>query len=304
MDKVMSMSEAVGEFVRDGMSLVMGTALESLIPFAAGHEIIRQRRKDLTLIGPISDMLFDQIIGAGCVRRARVAWIGNVSMGTSYNFRRAVETGLPVPLEVEDHSNLTICLALHAAAMGVPFLPTRTVLGSGILEHNRNLAVMTAPFTGEKLAAVRALEPDVAILQVQRCDADGNAHLWGNIGVSVDAANASRAVILVTEEIVPADMVRSDPNRTLIPGFLVSAVVCEPFGGHPSPVQGYWNRDHQTYADYHGETRTREGFERWLETWVLGVKNRAEYREKLGKERVSGLQVTRNAFSAPVNFGY
>lgn len=298
------MSEAIGQFVHDGMSVVMGAALESLIPFAAGHEIIRQQRKNLTLVGPISDMLFDQIIGAGCVRRAQVAWIGNVSMGSSYNFRRAVEEEVPGPLEVEDHSNLTICLALHAAAMGVPFLPTRTTLGSGILERNRNLTTMTGPFTGEKLVAVRALEPDVTILQVQRCDSEGNAHLWGNTGVSIDAANASRSVLLVAEEIVSPDLIRSDPNRTLIPGFLVSAVVCEPFGSHPSPVQGYWNRDHRAYGDYHGETRTRAGFERWLERWVLGVKDRREYRAKLGEDWVSNFKVKRDAFSAPANFGY
>lgn len=302
--KVMSMAEAIGRFVQDGMSVVMGTALESLIPFAAGHEIIRQGKKDLTLVGPISDMLFDQIIGAGCARRARVAWIGNVSMGSSYNFRRAVEEGVPGLLEVEDHSNLTICMALHAAALGVPFLPTRTALGSGILERNKNIEPMIAPFTGEKLAAVRAIAPDVAILQVQRCDAEGNAHLWGNTGVTVDAANASRSVVLITEEVVSSNVIRSDPNRTLIPGFLISAVVHEPFGSHPSPVQGYWSRDHQAYIDYHGETRTRAGFERWLETWVLGVKNRQEYREKLAAEKVETLRVRQDAFSAPANFGY
>ena len=303
-NKIMSMSEAIGRFVKDGMSVVMGTALESLIPFAAGHEIIRQEKRELTLVGPISDMLFDQIIGAGCARRARVAWIGNVSMGSSYNFRRAVEEEIPRPLEVEDHSNLTICMALHAAALGVPFLPTRTALGSGIMASNKNIETMIAPFTGEKMAAVRAIAPDVAILPVQRCDPEGNAHLWGNTGVSVDAANASRCVILVTEEIVSPDIIRSDPNRTMIPGFLVAAAVCESFGSHPSPVQGYWGRDHQAYVEYHGETRTRSGFEAWLETWVLGVNNRREYREKLGAERVEKLRVRQDAFSVPVNFGY
>jgi len=302
--KVLSLQEAIARFVHEGMSLVMGTALEALIPFSAGHEIIRQGRRHLTLIGPISDLLFDQLIGAGCIRKVAAAWIGNVMMGSGYNFRRAVETGVPHPLEVEDHSNFTIALALHAAALGVPYLPTKTALGSDLSVNHPGMKQIHCPFTEEKLLAVRAVQPDVAIVQVQRCDPYGNAHLWGNIGITVDAVRASKSVILVTEEIVSPEVIRSDPNRTLIPGFLVSAVVEEPWGAHPSPVQGYYNRDHRFYQDYHEETKTLEGFQKWLDRWVYGVETREAYLQRLGRDRLQDLKIQKGALSAPANFGY
>lgn len=303
-DKVLSMREAIARHVGDGMGVVMGTALESLIPFAAGHEIIRQGRRDLTLIGPISDILFDQLIGAGCVRKVIAAWVGNVSMGSCYNFRRALEHGIPVSLEMEDHSNFTLALALHAQALGVSYLPTRTALGSDLPRTNPLLREVYCPFTGERLMAVRALAPDVAIVQAQRADEEGNAHLWGNLGVTVDAIHASRAIIVVAEEIVSRQVIRSDPNRTLIPGFLVSAVVPERWGTHPSSAQGYTNRDHQCYIDYHEQSRTVEGFQRWLQQWVLGVKDRQEYIPRLGADRLDRLRVSAPAPSYPAAFGY
>ncbi|HWP45712.1 MAG TPA: CoA-transferase [Candidatus Limnocylindrales bacterium] len=302
--KILSMQEAIARFVRDGMSIVAGTALESLIPFSAGHEIIRQGRRDLTLIGPISDILFDLLIGAGCVRKVVAAWVGNVMMGSGYNFRRAVEEGIPHPIDVEDHSNFTIALALHAAALGVPYLPTKTALGSDLPVNHPGMKEIGCPFTGEKLLAVQAIHPDIAIIQVQRCDPEGNAHIWGNTGITGDAARASRSLILVTEEIVSPDIIRSDPNRTLIPGFLVSAVVEEPWGAHPSPVQGYYNRDHGFYKDYHEETKTLEGFQKWLNRWVKGVETRHSYLQLLGEERIQELKVKKEALSAPANFGY
>jgi glutaconate CoA-transferase subunit A len=162
---------------------------------------------------------------------------------------------------------------------------------------------MTSPFSGEPLGAVRAIRPDVAIVHVQRADAQGNAHLWGNLGLVVEGAAAAAATIVVCEELVDADVIRSDPNRTLIPGLLVAAVVREPFGAHPSPVQGYVNRDHAAYVEYHAESRAPEAFQRWLDHWVLGVPDRAAYLELLGGERVQGLRVRRPALAAPADFG-
>lgn len=301
--KLCTLEEAIRRFVPDGASVAMGLQLESMIPFAAGHEIIRQNKQNLTLIGPISDIQFDQLIGAGTARRVVAAWVGNVMMGSAYNFRRAVEDRIPHPLEMVDHSNFTVALGLHAAALGVPFLPTYTATGSDLFGRNPDLTEIQAPFTGETMGAVRALKPDVSIIQVQRSDASGNAHVWGNLGMAVDAACAARHVILVAEEIVSSKVISSDPNRTVIPGFLVSAVAEVPWGAHPSPVQGYYNRDNEYYREYHEQTKTREQFQSWLQHWVLGVKDCREYLERLGAERVEGLKVRKHAYAARTDFG-
>jgi glutaconate CoA-transferase, subunit A len=302
-DKVLPLRDAVSRCVRDGDSIAMGTGLESCIPFAAGHEIIRQGRRDLTLVGPISDILFDQLIGAGCVARVIAAWVGNVGAGIAYNFRRAVETQVPRPLAMEDHSNMTVALALEAAARGVPFVPSRTGLGSDIVRGHPRLKEITCPFTGERLLGVGALELDLAILHVPRCDADGNAHLWGNLGITLEAARAARRVVLTCEEVVDRAVIRSDPNRTLIPGFLVSAVAVVPYGSHPSPTQGYVNRDDRFYDEYHAETRTREGFLGWLDRMVTGTSDHSGYLARLGAARVDSLRPKTRYLAAPVNYG-
>lgn len=300
----MTMREAIAEHVPSGSMVLLGAQLEQMIPFAAGHELIRQGRRDLTLVGPISDILFDQLTGAGCVARVMAAWVGNVSAGVGYCFRRAVEQGIPRRIETVDYSNFTLALALHAAALGVPFLPTYATLGSDLLKKNGNLREFSSPVSEEKLVAVRALRPDVAILQAQRADALGNAHIWGSLGVAVDGARAARKVIVVAEEIVAPEIIASDPNRTLVPGFLVSAVVNEPWGAHPSPVQGYYGRDHAFFAEYHERTRRIEDFELWLAEWVLGVSDRREYKTRAGAVRMDGLGLREHALSAPADFGY
>jgi len=296
------MREAIAQFVPDGAHVALGLGLESCIPFAAGHELIRQRRRELTLIGPISDMLFDQLIGAGCVAQIQAAWVGNVAAGSGYNFRRAVEQAIPRRLRLDDHSNFTIGLALKAAAMGVPFLPTRTALGTD-LARSRGYGSVQDPFTGEALGAVQAIRPDVTIVHVQRADAEGNAHLWGNLGLAVEGAYAARTTVVVCEEIVDPEVIRSDPNRTLIPGMLVSAVVHEPWGAHPSPVQGYANRDHPAYLEYHARSRTREGFESWLHDWVLDVADGAAYLARLPAQTRDMLRVQRSRPAAATEFG-
>jgi glutaconate CoA-transferase subunit A len=298
------MKEAVSRFIEDGDSVVMGAALEAAIPFAVGHEIIRQGRKNLTLVGPISDMLFDQIIGSGCVKKVAAAWIGNVIMGVGYNMRRAIEEGIPRKVEVDDYTNFTISLALHAGALGIPFIPTKSLLGTGMMREGRFFKEMECPYTRERLTLVPALKPDVAIVQVQRADEEGNSHFWGGSGVTKEAALAARKVIVVVEEIVSKKVIQRDPNRTLIPGFLVSAVVPEPWGAHPSPIQGYYNRDHEKYMTYHQESKKREGYLKWLDTWVLGVKDRREYLKLLGDEKMTSLLIKHHRKSLPVDYGY
>jgi len=255
MDKVRSLHDAIATDIQDGMSVAMGCALESLIPFAASYEIIRQKKRNLTLIGPISDMQFDQLIGAGCVRKIVASWVGNVAAGLGHNYRRAVEAGIPQPIEIEEHSNFTIGLGLQAGASGLPFIPTKTVKGSDF-RRGSQFASVRCPFTNEELLAVRAIRPDVAVLHVQRADTEGNAHAWGNFGVMREAAFAANKVILTCEELVDHDVILSDPNRNIIPGFLVSSVVHEPFGSHPSPTQGYARCDDAFYFEYHKATRS------------------------------------------------
>jgi glutaconate CoA-transferase subunit A len=302
--KLLTMREAIARHVPSGAMVLLGAQMEQMIPFAAGHELIRQGRRDLTLVGPISDILFDQLIGAGCVSRVMAAWVGNVSAGVGYCLRRAVEQSVPRRIEMVDYSNFTMALALHAAALGVPFLPTYSTLGSDLLKKNGNLREFSSPVSEETLVAVRALRPDVAILHVQRADAEGNAHIWGSLGVAVDGARAARKVIVVAEEIVPTEVIASDPNRTLVPGFLVAAVVYEPWGAHPSPVQGYGGRDHAYFTQYHEQSRELADFERWLGHWVLGVTDRREYMDRLGACRVEALGVREHALSTPADFGY
>jgi glutaconate CoA-transferase subunit A len=303
MDKLRSLYDAIAADVQDGMAVAMGCALESLIPFAASYEIIRQKRRNLTLIGPISDMQFDQLIGAGCVRRIVASWVGNVAAGLGHNYRRAAEAGIPHPIEIEEHSNFTIGLGLQAGASGLPFLPTRTVKGSDFRSGSQ-FASVRCPFTNEDLLAVRAIQPDVAILHVQRADTEGDAHAWGNFGVMREAAFAAKKVILTCEEIVDHDLILSDPNRNLIPGFLVSSVVHQPFGSHPSPTQGYARRDDNFYFEYHQESRSREGFEEWLQKWVLEVKDHREFLKLLGEKRLGDLKPQENLFAPAVSFSY
>lgn len=303
MDKIRSLHDAIAQEVEDGMSIAMGCGLESLIPFAASYEIIRQKKNNLTLIAPISDMQFDQLIGAGCAKKIIASWVGNVAAGLGHNYRRAAEAGIPRPIEIEEHSNFTIGLGLQAAATGLSFLPTKTVRGSDFRSENQ-FASVRCPFTNEELLAVRAIKPDVAILHVQRADREGNAHAWGNFGVMREAGLAAKRVILTCEEIVDHDVILSDPNRNVIPGFVVTSVVHEPFGSHPSPTQGYTRRDDDFYFEYHTETRSREGFEQWLQKWVLDVKDHRGFLELLGKERMERLRPQGNLFAPAVSFNY
>jgi glutaconate CoA-transferase, subunit A len=302
-DKVVSMHDAMARFVPDGASVCLGTALEALIPFAAGHELIRQRRRDLTLVGPISDMLFDQLVAAGCVRRIQAAWVGNVSGGLGHNYRRAVERGIPHPLEVEDHSNLSMAAALQAGAMGAPYIPTRSLLGTGLLDSNPSFKQARDPFSGDPVVLIPSLTPDVAILHVQRADAEGHAHCWGTLGITRQAALAAKRVIIVAEEIRSRDIMLSDPGLVLAPALKVVAVVHEPFGAYPSPVQGCYRRGHDFFHRYHEESRTEEGTRAWLDRWVYGVADWTGFLEQLGPDAQRAVRITTPRLSEPLDYG-
>jgi glutaconate CoA-transferase subunit A len=290
----MTMAEAIRRFVPDRSTVALGVALEPLIPFAAGHEMIRQGRRDLELVGPISDALFDQLIGAGCVRQVTAAWVGNVSEGLGHCYRRACEERIPRSLEVRDHSNFSISLALWAAAWNVPSLPTRTLLGSDILRTNPGLVA------GDGVVHVAAVRPDVAIVHVQRADEMGRAHAWGPMGITEEAGLAADRVVITCEELVDASVTLSDPNRILFPETKVVAVVHEPGGAHPSPVQGFFKRDHAFYRDYAKQSRSVDGYLAWLEQWVLLVPDRATYLSRLD---IGSLHITRHRMSEPVDYG-
>lgn len=296
------MHEAIAELVPDGTSVALGLQMEQMIPFAAGHEIIRQKKRGLTLIGPISDILFDQIIAAGCVDQVIAAWVGNVMMGSAYNFRRAVEQD---GIKIFNLTNFTVALALQAGAMGLPFLPTRTGLGSDVAKGNEFFDQVFSPFEPkESLHVVRALNPDVTIVHVQRADREGNAHCWGNFGVMIEGVRAAKRVIVLAEEIVEPEVIASDPNRTVIPGFLVNALVECPYGAHPSPVQGYYKRDDAFFRQYHEQTKTKADSDAWLDRWVYNTADRRAYMNQLGACRVEEIGVKQHAYAAQADFGY
>lgn len=276
-DRTTSLDDAVAR-IEPGNSIAIGLALEHAIPFAVGHELLRQDVDDLTLIGPISDLLFDQLVGGGVVSRIRAAWVGNVSAGTGYQFREAVEEGR---VSVDDHSNFSIALALQAGAMGVPYLPTRSLLGSDILERSDLFLEERDPFTDERLVLVPAIEPDWAVVHVQRASPAGDAHLWGNSGIVEPAVGAAENVLITTEEVVDPSEIKRDPSRTTITREKVAAVVECPFGAHPSPLVGRYRRDHDAYLEYHARADTQAGFDEWAEEWVFDLAERESYVERL-----------------------
>ncbi len=301
--KLVPLSEAIAELVGDGASVVMGAGLEPAIPFAATHEIIRQGKRGLTVIAPISDASTDMMIGAGAVAEVTGAWVGNVSGGLGHNYRRALEAAEPHAVKVNDHSNFSLGMALMAGAHGMPYAPTRSILGSDIVTSNPTFRMAENPFSEERepVVLVLPLTPDIAILAVQRADAHGNCHYWGSAGLVQEAALASERIIVMADEIVDEATIASDPSRVPFPGFRVSAVCHLPAGGHPSPMTGRWRRDTDFFDTYHRRSRDREGFLEWLDEWVFGVADHAAYRKKLGR-RLDDLAVKGEALSAPANY--
>jgi glutaconate CoA-transferase subunit A len=294
------MRDAVAAHVHDGDTVVI-EGFTHLICFAAGHEIIRQRRRDLVLCRLTPDLIYDQMIAAGCARKLVFSWAGNPGAGSLHAFRRAVEGKGGLPLELEEYSHFGMVARLSAGAARLPFWPMRNYLGTDLPAANPRITTVDCPYTGERLAAVPALNPDVTIVHAQRADAQGNTQIWGLLGVQKEAAFASAKVIVVVEELVEERIIRADPNRTLIPGLIVDAVVVEPWGAHPSYAQGYYDRDNEFYVQWEAISRDATALGRYLDEFVHGVEDRAAY-----VARVGGLERLRagQRMCEGVNYGF
>lgn len=294
------MKDAVARYVRDGDTVVI-EGFTHLICFAAAHEIIRQKRKDLTLARLTPDLIYDQMIAAGCARKLVFSWAGNPGAGSLHAFRRAVEKGTP-KLEIEEYSHFGMVARMSAGAAKLPFWTMRNYMGTDLPKANPLIRTVTCPYTGEVLATVPALNPDVTIIHAQRADQNGNAQVWGLLGVQKEAAFASKRVIVVVEELVDEKIIRADPNRTLIPGMIVDAVVVEPWGCHPSYAQGHYDRDNDFYVAWEDIGREPEKLQAYLDEFVYGVRDRAEYMAKNPglAERLKAGQM----MAAGVNYGF
>ena len=293
------MRDAIAMHVHDGDTVLI-EGFTHLICFAAGHEIIRQRRRNLTLCRLTPDLIYDQMIAAGCARKLVFSWAGNPGAGSLHAFRRAVE-GKGAPLELEEYSHFGMVARLSAGAARLPFWTMRNYMGTDLPAANSLIRSINCPYTGETLATVPALNPDVTIVHAQRSDSEGNAQIWGLLGVQKEAAFASSRVIVVVEELVDQAEIRADPNRTIIPGLIVAAVVVEPWGAHPSYAQGYYDRDNEFYIAWEAISRDPAALRRYLDDVVYGVSSRSEYVERQG-----GFQRLRakRRVCAGVNYGF
>ena len=296
--KLTSLSDAIRQYVHDG-DLVYASGFTHLIPFAAGHEIIRQGRKDLVLARATPDLLYDQMVAAGCARKVIFSYMGNPGVGSLRRMREALEAG---ELEWEEYSHFSMITRLQAGASGLPFMPMKQTGATDLESQNPKFKRVADPYTGEEVVVVPPLIPDVAIVHVQRADVNGNAHVWGILGEQRLAAFAAKKVILTVEEIVDEAVIRSDPNRTLIPGLVVDAVCHVPYCAHPSYTQGYHDRDNDFYLAWDEISKTAESVQAYLEEWVYGLPDRAAYWEKLGPEVHKRLQAGQR-LSEPVNYG-
>ncbi|MEU4450474.1 CoA-transferase [Nocardioides sp. NPDC023903] len=300
-DKVTDLSSAVAAHVQDGMTVAL-EGFGHLIPFAAGHEIIRQGRRDLTFCRMTPDLLADQMIAAGCVSKLVASFFASGSAGSLHEVRRRVENADPQPLEVEEYSHYGMVCRYQAGAAGLPFFPLRSYAGSDLPKLNPLIRKVSDPYGGPDIYVVPPLRPDVTIVHAQRADRSGNVQMWGIVGAQQEAAYAAETVIATVEEIVEEDVVRSDPNRTVLPSHAVTAVVEVPGGAHPSYTQGHYDRDNAFYREWTPISRDREAVLGWLEEWVHQVPDRAAYLDKLGAERWDGLGVAPRP-SQPVDFG-
>lgn len=298
MPKLMTLSDAIAAYVSDGDTLY-AAGFTHLIPFAAGHEIIRQKRRDLVLARATPDLIYDQMVAAGCARKVIFSYMGNPGVGSLRIVRAAIEQGR---LEWEEYSHFQMITRLQAAAAGLPFLPMNQTGAADLERANPQIKRIPDPYGGRDVVVVPALVPDVAIVHVQRADANGNAHLWGIIGEQKEAAFAARKVILTAEEIVDEQVIRSDPNRTLIPEIVVDAVCHVPYACHPSYAQGYYDRDNEFYLGWDKISDAPGQFKSWLDEWVYGVRDREQYWQKLGEETHRRLEV-RPRLSQAINYG-
>jgi glutaconate CoA-transferase subunit A len=282
MAEITTLTQAVAGLVRDGDSLAM-EGFTHLIPHAAGHELIRQRRTGLTLVRMTPDLVYDQLIGMGAARKLVFSWGGNPGVGSLHRFRDAVETGWPQPLELEEHSHAGLANAYAAGAANLPFAVLRGYAGSDLPKHNKAIGRIRCPFTGEELAAVPAVRPDVAVIHAQKADRKGNVLIWGIVGVQKEAVLAAKRAIVTVEEIV--DRLEAPPNAVVLPAWVIDAVCHVPDGAHPSFAQGYSTRDNRFYKAWDAISRERDTFQAWIERHVLGTKDFAEYRRSLESAR-------------------
>jgi glutaconate CoA-transferase subunit A len=296
--KLTSLSEAIAQHVHDG-DLVYAAGFTHLIPFAAAHEIIRQGRRNLTLARATPDIIYDQMVAAGCAKKLIFSYSGNPGVGSLRVVRAELEAGR---LEFEEYSHFAMITRVMAGAAGLPFLPMKTVAAEDLMRVNPQYKQVTDPYSGEVLNTVPALNPDVAIVHAQRADVNGNTQIWGILGEQKEAAFAARRVIVTAEEIVDEAVIRSDPNRTLIPALVVSAVCHVPHCAHPSYTQGYYDRDNPFYLEWDKISAAPERVKAWLDEWVYGVPDREAYWAKLGAEAHDRLKV-KPKWSAPVNYG-
>lgn len=298
MSKLCTLKEAVANYVHDG-DIVYCAGFTHLIPFAAGHEIIRQGRKNLTLARATPDLVYDQMVAAGCARKLVFSYIGNPGVGSLRIVRTELEAGR---LEWEEYSHFGMISRLQAGAAGLPFMPMNQTAATDLEHNNPNIRRVKDPYTGREVIIVPPLIPDVGIIHVQRCDQNGNAHIWGIVGEQKEVAFASKNVILTAEEIVDEEVIRSDPNRTLIPGLIVKAVCHVPHCAHPSYTQGYYDRDNVFYLNWDKISEDPNAIKQWLADWVYGVGDSEEYWQKLGSETHKRLAVSPK-LAAPVNYG-
>ena len=300
--RVASMHDAIAELVRDGDTVAI-EGFTHLISFAAGHEIIRQRRRDLTLARMTPDVIYDQMVAGGVARKLIFSWLGNPGVGGLHAIRRRIEDGDPEPLEVEEYSHFGMVGRYTAGAADLPFYPLRSYFETDLPKANPLIRPIESPYGDGTVYAVPPLKPDVTIVHAQRADTAGDTQVWGLLGCQKEAAFAADRVIVVVEELVDEAIIRADPNRTIIPGLIVDAVVVEPFGAHPSYVQGAYDRDNRFYLDWDPISRDEAALQAWLRDWVYDLDGRAAYLEKLGPERVAALRPTGSAPSGSVDYG-
>ncbi len=302
--KVMTMRDAIATYVKDGDTLALEGFTHS-IPFAAGHEIIRQGRRELTLCRLTPDLLYDQMVAAGCVRKLVFSYLGNPGVGSLHCIRRAIENAIPRPLEIEEYSHFGMVARYTAGAAHLPFFPVRSYQGTDLHRANPLIRFVESPYGDGPVGVVPPLNPDVTIVHAPRADARGNTQFWGLLGVQKEAAFAARQVIVTVEEIVDEGVIRSDPNRTLIPHLVVDAVVRQPRGAHPAYVQGYYDRDGEFYLEWDRISRDPGLTAAWLQEWVYGVPDWEGYLDKLESRQAEIWQrlAPGTALSEPVNYG-
>jgi glutaconate CoA-transferase subunit A len=286
--KVASMRDAVAALVRDGDTVAI-EGFTHLISFAAGHENIRQGRRDLTLARMTPDVIYDQMIAAGVARKLVFSWLGNPGVGGLNAIRRRIEAD-PAELEIEEYSHFGMVARYTAGAAKLPFFPIRSYFETDLPKANPLIRQIESPYGDGVVYAVPPLRPDVTIVHAQRASAGGDTQVWGLLGCQKEAAFAAERVIVVVEEVVDEAVIRADPNRTIIPGLIVDAVVVEPWGAHPSYVQGAYDRDNRFYLEWDAITRDEATSQAWLREWVYDLDGRAAYMAKLGAERVESLR--------------